>query len=147
MKHFNLRIYGLVIDDGKILVSDEFCNGIHVTKFPGGGLEFGEGTIDCLIREFKEELNLDIEVLEHLHTTDFYIHSAFNPDRQVICVYYLVKPKEKITVKISEIPFDFEETKEGAQAFRWLDLNTLNENDFTFATDKKVSELLNKKSI
>jgi hypothetical protein len=49
MHRFNLRVYGIVINDKKqILVADEYIRGGFYTKFPGGGLEFGEGTRDCL---------------------------------------------------------------------------------------------------
>lgn len=143
MKHFSVRVYGILINDNKLLVSDEFCGGMNVTKLPGGGLEFGEGTIECVIREFKEELDLAIDVKSHFHTTDFFVHSAFDPNRQVIGIYYLVQPKEGLKVKISETPYDFEAVAEGAQAFRWIPLNELNENHFTFPTDKKISILLN----
>ena len=43
-KKFNIRVYGLLINDrNEILVSDEFRMGVFMTKFPGGGLKFGEG--------------------------------------------------------------------------------------------------------
>ena len=38
-----LRVYGILINEAKqVLVSDEFIRGNYFTKFPGGGLEFGE---------------------------------------------------------------------------------------------------------
>ena len=46
MNQFNIRVYGLWIREGRILVTDEFRLGTFMTKFPGGALEFGEGTID-----------------------------------------------------------------------------------------------------
>src|SRR3954470_4995518 len=92
MYKFNVRVYGLLLDDQqRILISDEEEYGIRFTKFPGGGLEYGEGLIDALKREFIEECNAEIEVLEHIYTTDFFVKSAFN-DSQIISVYYLVKP-------------------------------------------------------
>jgi len=58
-----LRVYGILINENKqVLVSDEFIRGHYYTKFPGGGLEFGEGTRDCLKREFKEEMDLSVAV-------------------------------------------------------------------------------------
>lgn len=144
MKIFNVRVYGILLDEGKVLVSDELIKGNLITKFPGGGLEFGEGTIECLIREFKEEMNLDIEVLNHFYTTDFFVASAFSPNNQVISIYYHVKAKAPLEVKISTKAYDFESETDGAQAFRWLPIDELNEGNFTFAIDKKVSLLLNK---
>lgn len=142
MSRFNVRVYGILINDGKLLVSDEYIKGMNITKLPGGGLEFGEGTIECLIREFKEELDLDIEVLSHFYTTDFFVNSAFSSTNQVISIYYTVKPKSELNFKVSETIFDFEKKKEGAQSMRWIDLQSLSENDFTFIIDKRIAELL-----
>ena len=51
---FTIRVYGVLLDETKrVLLSDEFIRGDYFTKFPGGGMEFGEGTRDCLQREFK----------------------------------------------------------------------------------------------
>ena len=69
---FNIRVYGILINENKqVLVSDEFIRGQYYTKFPGGGLELGEGTRECLAREFMEEMNLKVSVEDHLYTTDF----------------------------------------------------------------------------
>ena len=109
MEKFNIRVYGILINEKKqVLVADEFIRGNYYTKFPGGGLEFGEGTRDCLKREFVEELNLKVDVLEHLYTTDFYQESAFRPGDQIISIYYLVKPLEMIAARLSDIEFDFD---------------------------------------
>ena len=94
---FNIRVYGVLINAQKqVLVSDEYIRGSYYTKFPGGGLELGEGTRDCLKREFKEEMDLEVQVDQHLYTTDYYQVSAFNPSHQIISIYYLVKFGMKI---------------------------------------------------
>lgn len=141
MKHFNVRVYGILIEDDKLLVSDEHIKGMNITKLPGGGLEFGEGTVECVVREFKEELDLDVEVTDHFYTTDFFVHSAFNTNSQVISIYYRVKAKSPVAVRISEVPFDFVK-KDGAQSFRWVDCRMLSESDFTFVIDKRVGDML-----
>lgn len=143
-KRFNVRVYGVLIHEGSVLVSDEYIKKNRITKFPGGGLEFGEGTRECLVREFKEELNLPIEVGEHFYTTDFHVTSSFDTNSQVISIYYLVKALADFAFKISEIEHDYE-LKEGAQSIRWINLNALKDDDFTLIIDRKVGELLLKK--
>src|SRR3954447_10752767 len=98
---FSIRVYGILRDSkNRVLVSDEYIRGNYYTKFPGGGLELGEGTRDCLKREFKEEMNLEVEVGEHIYTTDYYQVSAFNPAHQIISIYYFVKALEPITAPL-----------------------------------------------
>src|SRR6188508_430886 len=98
IERFTIRVYGILTDENKrVLLSDEFIRGDYYTKFPGGGLELGEGTRDCLKREFMEEMNLKVEVTEHLYTTDFYQESAFLAGHQIISIYYYVKALEPIT--------------------------------------------------
>ena len=105
---FNLRVYGILINEHKqVLVSDEFIRGNYYTKFPGGGLEFGEGTRDCLKREFLEEMQLKVEIGEHIYTTDYFQMSAFNPSHQIISIYYFAQAQEPIRVPLREKPFDF----------------------------------------
>ncbi|HQY12896.1 MAG TPA: NUDIX domain-containing protein, partial [Ferruginibacter sp.] len=107
---FNIRVYGILMNEQQqVLVSDEFIRGKYYTKFPGGGLEFGEGTRECLAREFMEEMNLKVEVGDHIYTTDFYQVSAFNPGHQIISIYYFVKALEPITAPLRSFPFDFDE--------------------------------------
>ena len=144
MKHINVRVYGILIQDNQVLVSDEYIKGNNITKFPGGGLEYGEGTTECLMREFKEELNLSIEVVSHFYTTDFFVNSAFSNQSQIISIYYLVKPLQDFDFTISEKTFDFKDIKEGAQSMRWVDIDTISENDFTFIIDKHVADMLEK---
>ena len=74
MKKFNLRVYGLILNEKEeILLMDECRNGVAFTKFPGGGLEFGEGTKDCLVRELKEELLSDFEIGDLFYVNDFFV--------------------------------------------------------------------------
>ena len=151
---FTIRVYGIFINkENQILVSDEYIRGGYYTKFPGGGLEQGEGTRDCVKREFKEEMDLDIEVGDHLYTTDYYQQSAFNPNDQVISIYYYVTPAEPIRFQLTHSKFDFTESqlkiyKESSEieTFRFIDLKNLSEEDVTLPIDKKVVALvLNRK--
>ncbi|MFN4235344.1 MAG: NUDIX domain-containing protein [Bacteroidia bacterium] len=138
---FNVRVYGLLQYDNRILLADELIKGMEITKFPGGGLEFGEGTIDCLKREFMEELNQPIEEIRHFYTTDFFQLSAFNPNHQIISIYYLVKPAGPIQFETKLNAFDFDEKENDACIFRWVHQNELSSEMLTLPIDKIVAEL------
>ena len=147
MHPINLRVYGLLIDNGALLVSDEYYNGQFFTKLPGGGLEPREGTKDCLIREFKEETGLSIEVGAHFYTTDFYLPSAFNPSEQILSVYYWVHCKELSGLKTEYKPFAFKGTEkmrpgQNAQSLRWVPWQELSVETLSLPIDQKVMALL-----
>lgn len=138
---YNIRVYGLLVENGAVLVSDEYYRGIFMTKFPGGGHEIGESLIDCLHREFKEELNLEIEIINHFYTTDFYVPSFFNKEHQLISVYYLIRKNIEVQLNTSDQKFNFEPLH-GAQSLRWININLINEDDLTYPIDKKVVTML-----
>jgi ADP-ribose pyrophosphatase YjhB (NUDIX family) len=142
---FNVRVYGILInEDNQLLVSDEEEYGIRFIKLPGGGLEYGEGLRDGLKREFMEECFVEVEVGDHFYTTDFFNKSAFG-DNQVISVYYYVRALDELKLSFKSRQYDFDTTGDVMQAFRWVHLDQLTPNEFTFPTDKRVAELLMKK--
>lgn len=143
IKHFIIRVYGLVINNKKeVLLTDEYQLDTKMTKFPGGGMKFGEGPVDCIHREAVEEFGQDIEVIDHFYTTDYFQEALFFKEHQLISIYYLICLKEEIKFKISKRPFDFSEMKNGMQSFRWKPLKDLSEDDVSFPIDKKVVKLL-----
>ena len=146
MKRFNIRVYGIWINDRQqILVSDERIGDFKFTKFPGGGLEFGEGIKDCLIREWKEELNIDIEVGNHIYTTDFFQLSAFDQTSQIISIYYNVRPMDaKPLIDLREMVFDFHGNGHEEITFRQLPLQQFSAMDVSLPIDKIVATLITK---
>ncbi len=148
VKKVIIRVYGILIDDNRrVLVSDEIIKGKFYTKFPGGGLELGEGIKDCLIREFKEETNLNIQVDKHLYTTDFFQRSAFDATHQIISIYYLVSAENTTILGTKNKIFDFSEeqlsnTSNQTEVFRWINWEELNENSVSLPIDKIVVNLL-----
>ena len=147
---FNIRVYGILLNEKKqVLVSDEFIRGKYYTKFCGGGLEKGEGTIDCLKREFLEEMDLKIAVIKHLYTTDFYQQSAFDPSHQIISIYYYVSALEKIKAPLRTKPFDFDEEqlkmykeKGESETFRFIDWGDFSAETVSLPIDKIVAEMI-----
>lgn len=147
---FNLRVYGILInEDNQVLLSDEFIRGAYITKFPGGGLEYGEGTRDCLQREFMEEMGLKVKVIGHIYTTDFYQQSAFNPDHQIISIYYYVEALEPITAPLRSKPFDFDEQQikmydetGETETFRFINWDEFSEGTVSLPIDKIVAKII-----
>jgi ADP-ribose pyrophosphatase YjhB (NUDIX family) len=143
---FNVRVYGLLVNEQQeILLSDEEEFGKRFVKFPGGGLEFGEGLIDGLKREFLEECDLAIEVENHFYTTDFFVESIFGGG-QLISIYYMIKASQEINFKLGDFEFDFKNQEISAkQSFRFIAIKDLDEKQVTFPIDKHVVNLLKEK--
>lgn len=147
---FNIRVYGILINDKKqVLVADEYVRGGLYTKFPGGGLEFGEGTRDCLKRELNEELGIEAEIGDHIYTTDYFQMSAFRPDDQIISIYYFARQLGELKVPIREKQFDFDEKQMEiykntgeTETFRWIDWNNFSEETVTLPIDKIVATIV-----
>jgi 8-oxo-dGTP diphosphatase len=142
---FLIRVYGLFINDSKeILLADEERFGMQMTKFPGGGLEFGEGPVDCLKRECIEEFGQKIEIINHFYTTDFFQKSWFHENKQLISIYYKARFSKPETFRLSNSIFDFEDKKNEMIAFRYKKISEMSDNELTFPIDRYVFNLLKK---
>lgn len=138
-KPFNVRVYALLEHQNKVLIIHEPFQNQLIYKFPGGGLEFGEGTRDCLLREFKEELNLEVEIGEHFYTQDFFQQNAFNPAEQILLIYYKATITEEALKELKVMDEDIQE-------LIWKPIEELDPNVMTLDTDKVVVELYKKKN-
>jgi ADP-ribose pyrophosphatase YjhB (NUDIX family) len=148
-----VRVYGILMNEKKqVLVSDEYIRGEYYTKFPGGGLEIGEGTRDCLKREFIEEMNLKVSIGDHLYTTDFFQISAFNNAHQILSIYYEAIALEPIRVALKSKEFDFDEQQlqvyektRQIESFRLVDWEHFSSQQLTLPIDKIVADLVKEK--
>jgi 8-oxo-dGTP diphosphatase len=146
----SVRVYGILINsNNQVLVSDEFIRGSYYTKFPGGGLEVGEGTRDCLKREFMEEMDLKVAVGDHIYTTDFYQPSAFNNAHQILSIYYFATALESIKVPLRNNPFEFDEAqlaiyneRKEIETFRFVNWEDFNSEKLSLPIDKIVADLV-----
>ncbi|KIA90407.1 NUDIX hydrolase [Kaistella jeonii] len=131
----NVRVYATVLKDKKILSLHEEYVGDHLLKFPGGGLEFGESILECLHREFEEELNLKIKNLQHFYTQEDFLVSKFRDNEQLLTIYYLAEivDEDDLIIRDSCI-----------EKIEWISLDT-EENPFPLPIDKIVFVLLKKK--
>lgn len=133
-KGFNIRVYAVCIHNAKLLTLKEPFAGKMVTKMPGGGLEFGEGTVACLKREFREELNLEIEVQDCFYIQEEFINSLARDGKQLLTLYFYAKILDMDNLKLVD--------KE-IQEIEWADLK--GENPFTLPVDQIVFRKLQAK--
>src|SRR6056297_2793002 len=142
MNRFNIRVYGLIINvENEVLLSDEYVLDRYITKFPGGGLKFGEGPEDCIKREAIEEFGQTISIVEHFYTTGFFQKAFFFENQQLISIYYRIAFDEKPIFLISKKAFDFEETENEKQSFRWISVSKLESSELTLPVDQYVARL------
>ena len=96
-------------------------------------------------------MNLKVEVGEHIYTTDHYQKSAFNPDHQIISIYYFAKALEAITAPLRTKEFDFDEAQmeiynqvNEIETFRFIDWELFSANRVTLPLDKIVADIIKK---
>lgn len=128
--HFNIRVYGLWVRHGKVLITEEPYGSHMITKFPGGGLELGEGIQDALEREWQEEFYANVTLKSLYYINPMLVPSAFDQS-QVIAIYYLVES-------------DFNENTQQQLAFNycWVDINTFDTERLSMPIDRLVMQRL-----
>ncbi len=137
---FNIRVYGIWQKDDKILVSNEEIKGFKMLKLPGGGLEYGEGPVECVKREFMEELGVKIEVKGHVHTTENFIQSVFKEEDQVVAIHYLVHTEETVRTMSTAQPTRLGGTN--YHNFEWRVLDEVLISQMTFEMDRQALIML-----
>ncbi len=140
VEKFNIRVYGLLFHAGCVLVSDELVANVPVTKFPGGGMVPGEGTLDCLRREVMEEMGLEARNLRHFYTTDFFQASAYRATDQIISIYYSFMVDDPGSIR-DGAPAEGMGASSG-QHFRWLSIASATEAEFQLPIDRVVLRMI-----
>ncbi len=135
IKSITVRVYACVVKNAKLLVLHEEYAGEKMLKLPGGGLELGEGLHDCLHREFAEELNVKIRILEHLYTQEEFVQSKFREHEQLLTIYYIAEILDEENLKILDPTIDY---------LNWIDIHNT-ENPFPLPVDRIAFEKLQQK--
>ena len=137
-----VRVYGFLFNSfNQVLIAVERFNGVAMVKFTGGGVKWGEGHSEALIREFKEELNLAIRVEGNIYFNDFAVESVIDSRIQVHSFFYIVKNIEKMNFSTDptiQIPH------EDGERFVWYNIDDLEEGILTFKIEQQAFKALKK---
>ena len=112
---------------GQILITQRSANMSLPLKweFPGGKIELGETAEDCLIREIREELNIDIQITDNLSPNNYQY-----PDKLIRLIPFIC---EKTGGEI--------ELKEHSQ-YKWVEAKDLLDLDWAEADVGVVEKYL-----
>jgi 8-oxo-dGTP diphosphatase len=131
---FNVRVYGLLVQQGMVLLSHEMIAGRPYLKFPGGGLEYGEGPQDAVVREFMEEAQIRVRVARPVHITGNFVQSAFRANDQVLGLYYEVEAMDAIDFPTIAPAID--EVMRTGQQLYWASLKEIGPDNLSFEIDR-----------
>lgn len=117
-----IRVKGLIINsNNEILLGYSY----HTYQFPGGHLEKGESTKDCLKREILEETGMDISpsLMEPLLSIKYYTKK---PNSGKNCCeklyYYVIKTDQNVNLRKTNYT---EEEKIGNYVLRYMDIDDI----------------------
>ena len=141
----NVRVYMVLTstnDQGQeeVLVSYERLPMGGVMKFPGGGLEWGEGPTACLRREALEELGQPVVVGDLVHVSRRAHVSSFDANHQVLAVHYEAALEGEVAfVDDGELEDVFgKRVPMMHQRLGWRLVSELKPEEFHFASDREA---------
>jgi 8-oxo-dGTP pyrophosphatase MutT (NUDIX family) len=121
---FGLRSAGVLIKDNRVLLQQAGNDPGYA--IPGGHVSFGELGEEALIREFKEEIGIDIKVVRMLWIGEIFFPWA-DKDCHQICLYYLVEPCSDEDEPVIWDTVDKVESYEAHIKFSWVDIGDLDD--------------------
>jgi ADP-ribose pyrophosphatase YjhB (NUDIX family) len=87
---FSCRIYGVLHENGRVLLTRSAFRDREFVNFPGGGVEIGEAPMDALKREFREETGLVVRPARTLYASEG-AHLSTQAPIQIVSAYWLVE--------------------------------------------------------
>ncbi len=90
MRRFSCRIYGVLRDGNRVLLTRSRFGSSTFINFPGGGVEIEEAPGGALLREFAEETGLVVKPVRILHASQE-AHLSTQAPIQIVSAYWLVE--------------------------------------------------------
>jgi 8-oxo-dGTP pyrophosphatase MutT (NUDIX family) len=118
-KKFNFRSVAILIHSDRVLLHQ--INNNPYWSLPGGRVEFSESASTTVVREMKEELRIDCEVIRPLWVMENFFNS-FGFDFHEIAFYFLLTTPPELLAKGES----FEEFDGKSKlSFKWLPIKEL----------------------
>ena len=120
---FSYRVAGICVQNEKVLLQKPTND--TAFAFPGGHVAFGETNAQALIREFQEEISVDVSVGDLKWVGEVFFPWGNKPCHQ-ICLYYIVEVKSD-NIPLEDV-FIGKEQIEGRNfnmEFHWVPLTEL----------------------
>jgi 8-oxo-dGTP pyrophosphatase MutT (NUDIX family) len=119
-----VKALGLHWRDGKLLAAEVKDDAGRIKGFrpPGGGVEFGETAERAVIREFKEELGIDIVPTgPPFFFENIYVHEGVL-GHEILILFNVTFPEDAFAGQDNIL---FHESSSEVCLAQWCDLNTL----------------------
>jgi mutator protein MutT len=91
VQKFRVALYGVLIENNRVLVTNTRVPSGIITNFPGGGLELGEAPVEAVSREFQEETGITVAIQELLFCSQQFQQNPEYPTEQLIHIFYRVE--------------------------------------------------------
>ena len=136
---FSYRVAGICIQNGKVLLQKP--DNDTAFAFPGGHVTFGETNAQTLIREFKEEIGVDISVGDLKWVGEIFFPWGNKPCHQIGLYYHVDITSDNIPFEGMLIGSEQLEGRAFNLEFHWVPLEEL-ENIEVYPTN--AAELMSK---
>ncbi len=124
---FNYRVCGIILHDAKVLVMKDRRSPYYY--LPGGRVMLGETAEDAILRELREELEIDCRIQRPLWLNQgFFQEDVTGEHFHELCIYFLMDISGADLLTRGE-SFEGVEVRNGHR-FTWLPIDRLQEEYF-----------------
>lgn len=133
--HFNYRVCGIILHENKILAMHDGRSPYYY--LPGGRVKINETAEEAILRELKEEIDIEAKIIRPLWINQgFFIEDVNHEKYHELCVYFLIDiTQTNLLLKGNRFVVD---ENNHCNTFEWLDFNQLKDEYFypTFLKEK-----------